>query len=333
MSIINTLAPGIAASDIIIRAALLYGLQDMRNNPWLLQYVFASLLNDPLTDKEYGQAGIDRAAEWFLNTEIPIYMAFKVQGPPPIPCISVALLSSNEAENTLGDINYDTHEEMTEDGVPWGIIGGPFSSAAYDPTTGLVTLPTTNTAILSSWQDIVTKTGKNYPILKIKNYLNECYIAPGLTIDLTGCTTRVRKPSRSISLESLVFDEEYFVGCHAKDPVELIYLHSVIVFCLLRYKERCLEGRGFGESTVSSTDLKKNPAFEQLGIAEPVYSRYCSVRGKVRNYWPKDIIVKPSAVVTFPVPSRDNLPDVGLVIETSESAEEIDLDIDPLLQR
>lgn len=48
-----TEAQGIVQSDILIRSALIAAISDLRANPYLLQYCFASLVNDNLTWQEY----------------------------------------------------------------------------------------------------------------------------------------------------------------------------------------------------------------------------------------------------------------------------------------
>ena len=40
---------GIFIGDTLIRHALLIGLQDLRNNPWQLQVIFSSFLDDLYT--------------------------------------------------------------------------------------------------------------------------------------------------------------------------------------------------------------------------------------------------------------------------------------------
>lgn len=212
---------GIHQSDIIIRSALIAGLDDLRANPWLLDYVFSSLPKDDLTKNDYGQREVDNAKKWFLNTEIPVIMNTRIDE-TKVPAISVSLMDSNESDTTLGDVHY----------VP---------------------------------------------------------------VEYT-----VEKDSKAVTLESLVFKETYSIGCHAAGETTFAtYLHSIVVFILLRYKQRLLEARGFERSTVSSSDFRRNEMFEN----EMVFSRWISLSGYVRNYWPKDVDLlitstEPAVIVT-----------------------------------
>ena len=70
----------------------------------------------------------------------------------------------------------------------------------------------------------------------------------------------------------------------------MIYLHSIVQFILLRYKQAFLEERGFDRSTISS-----GPIYQYTGgqnIAELFWSRDITINGYCRQYWPKIITSK-----------------------------------------
>lgn len=60
---LTTEALGIHQSDVIIRTAIVAALADLRANPWLLDYVFASLPKDEMTMKDYGEKSVEKAKE------------------------------------------------------------------------------------------------------------------------------------------------------------------------------------------------------------------------------------------------------------------------------
>jgi hypothetical protein len=118
----------------------------------------------------------------------------------------------------------------------------------------------------------------------------------------------VIKPQRAAyrtALESTMYRESYIIGCYVdSEPIHLVYLHSILVFLLLRYKQVLLEARGFERTTLSSSDFRRD---EEL-LPEMYYSRYTTITGTVRQYWPKIIARKIDAVVTDIEPSTDDLP-------------------------
>ena len=273
---------GIFQGDLIIRTGIIAAINDMRANPWVLDYVFRSLAYDDLTKREYGQKEIDKAKKWFLTTDIPVVNALRVDN-IKLPCISISLQDSSEAEKTLGDVNYLPKEGYD---LLWPNIAGPFTPTSYDPDTGEVGIPDNimANAPVTTAMAIVDVNEKSYQILSVDG--NIAKILPNQLVSLNNCTLRNIPPAYDVKLESINFNETYVVGCHARgEPYECIYLHSITLFALMRYRQTLFEARGFERSGLSSSDLRTNDAFD----AEIVYSRFITLRGVVRQYWPKQL--------------------------------------------
>ena len=60
--------------DIIIKNAIEFSLEDIRKNTWLIDDCFGNLLTNPLLKEKYGIAEVNRAKEFILNNNIPIYL-------------------------------------------------------------------------------------------------------------------------------------------------------------------------------------------------------------------------------------------------------------------
>lgn len=276
-----TKALGVHQSDVVIRTALVQAISDLRANPWLLDHVFASLPQDELTAKTYGEKQVEMAKSWFLRTDIPVVMDYRldyVEG----SCISVSLVESVEAENTLGDVHYEPTEEAEAD---WPPLTLSFTPEAYDGVTGRLTVPTSigDELLITTGMVIVDRSGGVHSILDVEDRYN-FLIAPGTNVDFTSSVIKGATPRLVKMLESLCFKETYRIGVHAHgEPFLLTWLHSIMVFCLLRYKQDLLEGRGFERSVISSTPFAKDERFGK----ENWWSRYLSITGYVRHYWPK----------------------------------------------
>src|SRR5512133_179851 len=125
-------ALGIFQSDIILRTAVIAGLADLRANPDMLNYVFASLPKDPLTFRDYGEKSIEDAKDWFLNTDIPVMMNTRVDE-NKVPCVTISLMSSQEDFASLGDVN----SQATQAGPDKNIVyTEKFTPINYNVTTG-----------------------------------------------------------------------------------------------------------------------------------------------------------------------------------------------------
>ena len=103
----------------------------------------------------------------------------------------------------------------------------------------------------------------------------------------------------------------------------MTYLHSILVFALLRYKQSLLEARGFERTSLSSSDLRR----DDETLPEVLYSRYVTLTGYVRQAWPKStnprigaIQVKLLAAPVNPPPTALEVVDILAAMEYPASA-------------
>lgn len=273
---------GIHQSDIIIRSAIEAGLADLRANPVLLDYVFGSLPQDVLTWKEYGEKDVQQAKKWFLTTHIPVSVLPRINE-SKWPQITIELLESSEVgpEATIGDVNYDPEEDND---VLWPELTPKFTPVSYTPSTGIVKLGLPTEAYLGPGMFLIDRQGTAHEILQVIDDTT-FKINPLTVADFRNATLKGHRPNWKISVESSSFKESYRVGVHCQnEPVHLTWLHAILQFTLLRYKQVLLEARGFERSTISSTQVSLDQRFE----AENILTRFISVTGYVRQFWPKN---------------------------------------------
>jgi hypothetical protein len=279
---------GIFNGDILIRHALISGLKDLRDNPWQLQLVFASMLDDDLTKDAYGQKEIDKATSWFLKTEVPIIWDVQLQQSPNMPCITIGLQEGSESEATLADVHFVTKESTKAE---WEPLTSKFD-AQYDPDTGIV-IP--NIEIIANTKMLfVDGVGNSHTILGTKILGNQdvFLIEKDLNINFHNCYLKWSTNKLNVNLCSRNFKDSFTVGCHAKgDPILIIYLFNIVLYCLLRYTKTLLEARGFERSQLSYTKVLPNTSLSATGT-ENIWSRFITVSGFVKNYWAQEISEK-----------------------------------------
>ena len=282
----TTEAVGIFQSDIIIRTALVAALADMRANPWLIDFCFMSLARDKLTNKVYGTKEIGQAKNWFMATNIEVMLGVRpADGAPPPYVVSIHLMGSDEAENTLADVHPFVSEQWE---AQWAPLTDKFTPASYSALTGIFEMPANIAATVtpSVFMSVVDRFGNVYPIVDTVDD-TKFKIAMGTVADFAGCFLKPSIPSFVAGLESAEFKENFAIGCHAiGEPVHLTYLHSIVVFALLRYRQSLLEARGLQRSFFSSSDFKPE---DVIDAPEVYYSRYISLTGYARHVWPKDV--------------------------------------------
>lgn len=277
---------GMVPTDLLIKKAIEAAFEDMRANPFLLDYCFAFFKNDDLTSKEFGDKERNRAKEWFLSTKIAVSMDYRI-GDPTFPLVTVSLQNSTEDFATLADINSDVSEEVpaSEVSVNPQIILGPFSPKVYDSTTGIVTLPD-NLNTDDVFEDMIYTSSANNNGYVIREVID----ASNFRIDedvVDNFTNSYVAPISSFyvtQLESVQFRQVYTIKCFVQnDPLYLLYLNAVTEFALLRYRQTLLEARGFMRSTISSGSFYQ---FKDTG-SDLVFGRDITLTGFVFQTWPK----------------------------------------------
>ena len=276
-------AKGLLPSDVLIRHALLIGLDDLRKNPWQLQLIFAGLLDDPWTSDLYGAKEVSKAINWFLKTDIPVIMDYTLAPGAPMPVIVIGLQESVEAEATLGDIHYVPSQDAESE---WEPLTQKFS-ATYDPVTGLV-VPSID-VIVNSMMVLIDKVGNRYSVLDVQVDANDkenFLIDKGLiNPDLSQCVLEWKNNRVSVNLESCNFKETFNIISNVKGETSyLLYLHSIVVYCLMRYKKSLLEARGFERTSISSTKVMQNNSLGSPGV-ENIWCRVTTITGYSKTYW------------------------------------------------
>ena len=282
---IPTSALGIAQPDLIIKKAIEAGLAELRSNQWLLPYIMASLNFDDLTSSTYGQKEINQFVQWILNTNINVYMNVRL-GDVTAPAVTINLVNSVESENTLSDIGPDPVQEDVPTSAAGPGLWPPLTNTftpIYTVTTGQLLLPASVQIQLFPGLVVVDGTGKVWPIQDVLDS-QTVQLQTGIVTNFVGSTIRSALPAIVQTIESMMTRDTYLIGCHVTgEPAHLVYLHSTIMFILLRGRQFFLEARGLERTELTSTDFAKNQEFEQ----ENLFSRFISMSGFVRHSWPK----------------------------------------------
>lgn len=276
--------------DVIIAELLRQGIDDLRKNPWLIDDVFSSFLTEPALKDKYGQKEIDRAKEWFMNNKIDVNLRFRMDK-DEYPCVSIALGGSSEIDDmkSTGDLSADVETLIpSQIGKPIPYIVKPFTPDSYDEASNSIVVPSSVSLRLVRQGMVLVDTanGSGYVIEDVKD--DTIVFVPG-DEPLSGNKFAVipKYQFYRVRREHSFFQESYQIGCHvAGDPAALLWLHSIVVYLMLRYRESMLEGRQFAQSSISSTDLLSDGSLGSPGV-ENIYSRYINLTGQVEHSWLK----------------------------------------------
>lgn len=268
---------GVFAPEIVIKDAIEKGIQDLRTNPWELKLIFAYYLDIP----SLGEKERDRAVSWFLNTEKPngIPVLWDLQAVnQPFPSVSYSLVGGEQVEDTLSHLNYDVSEPAQ---AAWEPLTGAFT-AAYESSTGVVTIPTSIQVPISAGMFLVDGTGTSYEILDAQDN-NTFTIRSGLVLSLNNCVIKNNQSRLVNGIGSVNFSENVRLGIHTNgDPITLVWLFSIVKYVLLKYEKVLLEGRGFERLVITYGPAVLDPV---LSNPERVYTRFITINCKARDFW------------------------------------------------
>lgn len=286
---------GIWQGDVIIKAMIDQSLDEMKNNPWLLDDVFKSLMVNKYVAAKVGKKNIDSAKEWLANNQVNVYVRPR-NDKDQTPMVTIRPLQSNEKAEmkTMGDMSTERKIlKPLEIGKPIPYIVKPFTPTGLDQANGLIMLPIKTPGIegVSSGQFIVDpETGTGYVIEGVVGVDSDTLaivVQQGLIITATQLGIVPQFQYYEARVENTYNQETYSIACYAHgDPQVLIWLHSIVLYGMLRYRQTLLEGTGFAESVISSGEIGEDPNFKGPG-GEECFVRFITLTGQVQQTWIK----------------------------------------------
>jgi hypothetical protein len=280
--------------DVFFRRIIELILRDVRQNPWLMDDILSDFVTDPLLSGIYGQKEIENAKKWITDNEVSVFLPHRMDL-EKMPCVTIAI-GNNIEDRSLARMADMTHLVETLNPTQIGkvvpYIVPPFYYTSYDQTTGFFEVPNSvNLIIVQPGMAIINpQTGVGFIITSKNN--NGFFITAGTVINFQVIAIipeyRIYKARREVA----TFQENISIGCHVHgDPNALLWLYSIMMYGLLRYREGLIESRNFQISNLTTTDMIRNDAFQSFG--ENVYSRFITLTGQVENTWikaPKRVI-------------------------------------------
>lgn len=121
------------------------------------------------------------------------------------------------------------------------------------------------------------------------------------------------EPNMVTNLESVRHNEMYTISIYVQgEPEQLLFLYSIMLFVLYRYKKDYLEGRGFEISRVNGGRM----APVEIVDRENIFGRPISISGSVRHYWPakqgEKLTQAPEVRILVDTPEKQSPPGTDL---------------------
>ncbi len=284
-------------TDVFLKTLLEESLDDIKKNMWLIDHIMWDFTHNPFLKTKYGEKQVRACKEWFATNNINVFHQF-VKDKEKFPCIAITLGSSTEAQElrTLGDVDVeDINLAPTEVGQKIPYVVPPFIPVGFDVATGTVEVPVgIDIAPVSPGMVLLNPvTGTGTPVLSING--QTILVQPNLELDASQLGVVPQYRYFQTRLGRSFFQETWNLTCATNDPQTLLWLHTIVVFGLLRYRE-FMEHNGVLEITnFSSTDIFNADFSNAEG--EEIYCRQITITSKVQQNWPRDLHKKIESVI------------------------------------
>ncbi len=281
---------GIFQLDLTVKTAIELGIEDMRKNPWLIDHMLQDCLDNQYLKDKYGQKQINACREWFLNNQIDIYMR-PHDAKDRMPCIAITPGPAPEKPDMkhMADQSTESVVLMPLDiGKPIPYIVKPFVPLGYDAGTGIVQVDPDTKGLAGIGVGMILVDPSNGQGFVIKDFDDQgIHIDSGIMLDATQLAVVPQFQFYKARIEHTFMQESCDIACYGHgDPQVATWLHSIVLYSILRYRESLLEATGFSESSVSSSPLQEDQ-FYSGADGERAYVRAISLTGQVENSWIK----------------------------------------------
>ena len=280
---------GIFQLDMTIKVAIELGIDDLRKNPWLIQDMLSDCISNPYLKDKYGQKQIDACIEWFTNNNIEIKMR-GINDKDKMPLITITPGSATEKIEMkhMADQSTETLVLMpAQINKPIPYIVKPFTPLGYDMASGIVKVDDSIKGMSSIAAGMILVDPSNGQGFVIQDYDdNGIHIESGIMLDATQLAVVPQFQFYKARVEHTFFQESCDISCYGHgDPQVVLWLHSIALYSILRYRESLLEAQGFSESSVSNSPLMENSNYSPDG--ENSYVRSISLTGQTEYTWIK----------------------------------------------
>jgi len=245
----------------ILKESLSLALDDIRKNLWLIDDILADFVTNPYLKDKYGQKQIDACKEWFKNNAIEVVIGYRGDK-MKTPCVTIMLDPQNEhvEYKTMADTSTESVILLPNKvGKPIPYVVKPFVPTGYDENTGEVSVDSAiDLSGVSPGMLLVNPSnGTGYIINNVTP--DGLEIEPGLSVAASEFGIVPQYQYYKARVEHIWMNTSYTILCTTQgDPSTTLWLHSIVFYAFLRYKESLLEALGLNESVFSTGALQVN---------------------------------------------------------------------------
>lgn len=270
--------------DLRIKACIELFLEDISKNEWLINDVLGDTVANPYLVKLYGSQ-IESCKQWLKNNRINIFMSER-DDRVEFPCVVIEMGTSNEKAEMkhMADLSTQVVNMIPNNiNKPIPYVVKPLSGT-YDTNLGTFTFSSPVDLNLVGEGMILLDPASGTGYVINSNYApNTVMLTKGLTLKAERFGIIPKYQYYQTRIGHSFFTEPYKITVNAIDQQTCLWLHSIVVYALLRYRQSLLEADGYAESMISSGKMYPNLDFSDTG--QVIWSRDVNITGQVENRW------------------------------------------------
>jgi hypothetical protein len=280
---------GIFPLDSVIKTMIELGLEDIKKNIWLMNHILGTYTENKYLKEKYGQKQIDSCREWLLNNRINVVLRPR-NDKDQMPLVALEIGNAQEREEMkhMADQSSESIILMPKEiDKPIPYVVKPFIPMGYDELTGVVEIdPNTEGLDTVSVGMVLVDPDKGQGFEIIDILPNGVQIEPNIDLDAAQLGILPQYRFYKARVEHTFFSENCSINCYAHgDPQAVLWLHAIVLYSILRYRESLLEANGFNQSVVSNGPLLDDPYYNVDG--EQAFMRAITLTGQTEHTWIK----------------------------------------------
>ena len=272
--------------DIRIKTMIELGLEDISKNNWLLADILGDTVSNKYLRERYGTQ-IESCRQWLANNRINIFLSNQQADKQEFPSIDIELGTSNELPEMkhMGDLSVESIKLIPQDiNKPIPYVIKPPLTGTYDSSTGAFAFSApVNLNNVSPGMILVNPANGTGYVIQSVTVANQVNLLTNLTLPNTPFGIIPEYQYYESRIGHTFMQEPYKITCNGLDQQTLLWLHSIVVYSLLRYRQVLLEKDGYAQSTISSSPMYANEYYSDNG--QVIWSRDINLTGQVENRW------------------------------------------------
>lgn len=280
---------GFIVPELIIESIIRDGIQNVNNDPTIIDDLFAQLTRT-YSAKKYGQTEIDKIKEMVKKEIAVVYTYSQIDQFP----ISFSIMIGSDTENARGDSIDDYLESAEEQIVDADELQAlhkvdDLEVLDYDPISGKVSVSDA-TDLTSVYRYMIYTDASENEFTIINAVSNEIgnkffFIEKGSEPDYSENTGFIRSnlDYKEYEVKGIRSNVKMVVGAHSKDVLTTKWMYVLLKYFIVSRKKDIIK-RGLICSMVDGSDFARDSDFE----GDKVFTRFLTISGQVDDIWRSD---------------------------------------------